>query len=80
MANTRLAEWYLEVENSGFEAFKVIAATLRDRETEIINFFDNHATNASAESFNCNNKTFRAQLRGVSDINYFLFRLQNIYA
>lgn len=80
LANTRLAKWYIEVENSGFDAFKVIAATLRDRETEIINFFDNRATNASAESFNCKIKTFRAQLRGVSDINYFLFRLQNIYA
>ena len=79
LANTRLAKWYPEVENSGFDAFKVIAATLRDRETEIINFFDNRATNASAESFNCKIKTFRAQLRGVSDINYFLFRLQNIY-
>lgn len=80
LANTRLAKWYLEVENSGFNAFKVIAATLRDRETEIINFFDNRATNAAAESFNSKIKTFRAQLRGVSDINYFLFRLKNIYA
>lgn len=80
LANTRLAKWYLDVENSGFNAFKVIAATLRDRETEIINFFDNRATNASAESFNSKIKTFRAQLRGVSDINYFLFRLKNIYA
>jgi len=25
-------------------------------------------------------KNFRAQLRGVSDVKYFLFRLQNIYA
>ena len=80
LANTRLAKWNLEVENSGFESFKVIAATLRDRETDVINFFDNRATNASAESFNCKIKAFRAQLRGVSDINYFLFRLQNIYA
>ena len=80
LANTRLAKWYLDVENSGFESFKVIAATLRDRETEIVNFFDNRATNASAESFNCKIKTFRAQLRGVSDIKYFLFRLQNIYS
>ncbi|MBO6170153.1 MAG: transposase [Bacteroidales bacterium] len=80
LANTRLAKWYVEVENSGFNAFNVITATLRDRETEIINFFDNRATNASAESFNCKIKTFRAQLRGVSDINNFLFRLQNTYA
>ena len=34
----------------------------------------------SSTHFNCKIKTFRAQLRGVSDINYFLFRLQNIYA
>ena len=77
---TRLAKWYASVENSGFDSFKVIAATFFDHETEILNFFDNRSTNASAESFNCKIKTFRAQLRGVSDINYFLFRLQNIYA
>ncbi|MDD5910511.1 MAG: transposase, partial [Bacteroidales bacterium] len=38
------------------------------------------STNASAESFNSKIKNFRAQLRGVSDVKYFLFRLQNIYA
>lgn len=80
LANTRLAKWYLDVENSGFDSFKVIAATLRDRETEIVNFFDNRVTNASAESFNCKIKTSRAQLRGVSDIKYFLYRLSKIYA
>ncbi len=80
LANTRLAKWYLEMKNSGFDVFKVIAATLRDREIEIVNFFNNRATNASAESFNCKTKTFWDQLRGVSDINYFLFRLQSIYA
>ena len=31
--------------------------------------------NAAAESFNAKIKTFRAQLRGVVDINFFLFRL-----
>ena len=80
LANTRLAKWYKEVEESGFNAFRVIANTLQDRETDIINFFDNRATNASAESFNCKIKAFRAALRGVSDVKYFLFRLQNIYA
>lgn len=77
---TRLAKWYEAVKNSGFDSFKVIAATFFDHETEILNFFDNRSTNASAESFNCKIKTFRAQLRGVSDIDYFLFRLQRIYA
>ena len=47
---------------------------------DILNFFDNRSTNASAESFNAKIKNFRAQLRGISDIKYFLFRLQIIYA
>ncbi|MBQ7253550.1 MAG: transposase, partial [Bacteroidales bacterium] len=38
------------------------------------------STNANAESFNAKVKAFRASLRGVSDINFFLFRLQKIYA
>ena len=47
---------------------------------DILNFFDNRSTNASAESFNAKIKNFRTQLRGISDIKYFLFRLQKIYA
>ena len=47
---------------------------------DIQNFFDNRSTNASDESFNAKIKNFRAQLRGISDIKYFLFRLQKIYA
>jgi len=54
--------------------------TFRDHEKEILNFFDNRSTNASAESFNAKIKNFRAQLRGVTDVKYFLLRLQNIYA
>lgn len=80
LAATRLAKWHAAVLNSDFDSFKVIAETFFDHETEILNFFDNRATNASAESFNCKIKTFRAQMRGVSDVNYFLYRLQNIYA
>ncbi|HJD74713.1 transposase, partial [Bacteroides reticulotermitis] len=37
-------------------------------------------TNAASESFNAKIKQFRAQLRGVRDINFFLFRLSKIYA
>ena len=47
---------------------------------DILNFFDNRSTNASAEAFNAKIKNFRAQLRGISDVKYFLFRLQKIYA
>ncbi|MFA9391831.1 MAG: transposase, partial [Prolixibacteraceae bacterium] len=47
---------------------------------EILNFFDNRSTNASAESFNAKLKAFRATLRGVVDIEFFLFRVAKIYA
>lgn len=80
LAATRLARWYCRVQDSGFKSFRVIAQTFFDNETEILNFFDNRSTNASAESFNSKIKNFRAQLRGVSDVKYFLFRLQKIYA
>ena len=38
------------------------------------------ATNAAAESFNAKIKAFRAALRGVTDIKFFLFRLTKLYA
>ncbi|WP_444542364.1 transposase [Echinicola pacifica] len=43
-------------------------------------FSDNRSTNASAESFNAKIKAFRAQFRGVTNIEFFLFRLSKIYA
>ncbi|MGE5393775.1 MAG: transposase, partial [Candidatus Saccharibacteria bacterium] len=46
----------------------------------ILNFFDNRSTNASAESFNAKIKAFRSGLRGVRDVNFFLYRLAKIYA
>ena len=48
--------------------------------SNILNFFNNRSTNASAESLNSKIKAFRMQLRGVSDVKYFLFRLAKIYA
>lgn len=47
---------------------------------EVLNFFVNRATNAFAESFNAKIKAFRASLRGVTDIRFFLFRLTRLYA
>jgi len=47
---------------------------------EILNYFDNRSTNASAESFNAKIKAFRMKLRGVRSKAFFLFRLTQIYA
>ncbi|MFV8369503.1 hypothetical protein ACNQGM_07995 [Flavobacterium sp. LB2R40] len=42
--------------------------------------FDNRSTNASAESFNAKIKAFRSRFRDVRNVEFFLFRLTNIYA
>jgi transposase len=80
VAYTKLAKWYNDVTNSGFKAFNTISATIYSHYPEILNFFDNRSTNASAESFNAKLKAFRATLRGVSDTCFFLFRVAKIYA
>ena len=46
----------------------------------VLNFFVNRSTNAFAESFNAKIKAFRAAVRGVVDIKFFMFRLSKIYA
>ena len=63
----------------GKDAFNTAADTIRDREDEVLNYFLNRATNASAESLNSKIKQFRAQLRGVIDVDFFLYRLSMIY-
>lgn len=80
VAYTKLAQWFNQVNDSGFKSFNTISATIYAHYAEILNFFDNRSTNASAESFNAKLKAFRATLRGVSDTNYFLYRVANIYA
>ena len=80
VAYTKLAHWYNDVTDSVFKAFNSISATIYTHYPEILNFFDNRSTNASAESFNAKIKAFRTNLRGVRDINFFLYRLSKIYA
>ena len=79
-ARLNLARWYSAVADSKFDSFKTLALTIYNRYDEVLNYFDLLSTNAGAESFNAKIKSFRAVLRGVSDINFFLFRLQKIYA
>jgi len=80
VAYTKLAKWYNDVTESEFKSFNTISATIYSHYQNILNFFDNRSTNASAESFNAKIKAFRATQRGVTDIAFFLFRLSKIYA
>jgi len=76
----RLAKWHEKVNQSGFKSFNTISRTIVNHYQTILNYFDNRSTNASAESFNAKIKAFRSQFRGVRNIEFFLFRLTNIYA
>lgn len=79
-ARLSMARWYNKVENAGFHSFNVIAATFYEHYDEILNFYNNRSSNAMAESFNAKIKLFRANLRGVADKKFFLFRIANLYA
>ncbi|MDO8951729.1 MAG: transposase [Draconibacterium sp.] len=80
VAYTKLAKWFNDVTDSEFKSFNTISATIYVHYANILNFFNNRSTNASAESFNAKIKAFRATQRGVTDIPFFLFRLSKIYA
>ena len=79
-AYTKLAHWYKDVENTGFKAFNTIENTITLNYRSILNYFINRSTNASAESFNAKIKAFRAQFRGVKNVEFFLYRLTTIFA
>ena len=72
-ARLALARRYEKIEESGFRSFNIIAATLYEHYDEVLNFFVNRSTNAYAEAFNVKKKSFRATLRGVVDLKFFLF-------
>ena len=79
-ARLGMAKWYNKVEEAGFHSFNVIASTFYEHYNGILNFYNNRSTNAAAESFNAKIKQFRAAIRGVVDVKFFLFRVAKIYA
>lgn len=79
-ARLAMARWYNKVEEARLHSFNVIAATFYEHYDEIINFYNNRSSNAIAESFNAKIKLFRANLRGVADKKFFLFRIAKLYA
>ncbi len=80
MATDRLNQWINKVKQSAINEFNTAANSINYHWDNILNFFDNRSTNAHAESFNSKIKGFRANLRGVTDVKFFLFRLEKLYA
>jgi len=72
--------WIERTQKLGIEEFNTVANTISNKLESILNFFDYRNTNANAESFNAKIKLFRANLRGVTNTAFFLYRLEKLYA
>ncbi len=72
--------WMEDTFEQKLETFYTTANTVKANFENILNFFMNRNTNVNAESFNAKIKLFRANLRGVSDTEFFLFRLHKLFA
>lgn len=78
-AKTALHTWYDKVAKCTLREVKSARDAIRTKEEEVLNYFINHSTNASAESLNSKLKGFRSQLHGVSDLPFFMYRVSRIF-
>ncbi len=79
-AKDRFINWIGKSIHMESNEFFTTAHTIYLNLDNILNFFKYRNTNANAESFNAKIKLFRANLRGVSDPTFFLFRLSKLFA
>ena len=80
VAKIAFEKWIEKINTTEMKPFYTVANTVKYNLENILNFFNNRNTNANAESFNSKIKLFRANLRGVSDTKFFLFRLHKLFA
>jgi transposase len=73
-------DWKQKVIETKIEELGTVVYSIEHHLENILNFFDSRSTNAYAESFNSKIKGFRANLRGVTDVKFFLFRLEKLFA
>ena len=79
-ATSQFMDWKQDVVESQIDEFNTAVHSIEYHFGNILNFFNNRSTNANAESFNSKIKGFRANLRGVTDVKFFLFRLEKLFA
>jgi transposase len=80
IAELKFRDWKEKVLASKIDEFNTVVNSIEHHLDGILNYFKNKNTNANAESFNSKIKGFRANLRGVIDVKFFLFRLQKLFA
>ena len=80
-AHHKFIKWIEIIRKSEVSSyFETVKKSIQNNYRQILNYFNERSTNASAESFNAKDKNFRRQFRGVRDETFFLFRLSKIYA
>ncbi len=79
-ARVELIKWLEKTKELSIKEFNTVANTIETKMETILNYFINRNTNANAESFNAKIKLFRANLRGVTDTKFFLYRLEKLFA
>lgn len=79
-ARDQFIKWKKKVIESKIEEFNICMNSLDYHLGNILNYFLHKNTNANAESFNSKIKGFRADVRGVVDVKFFLFRLEKLFA
>lgn len=78
-AKKKLHEWYKEVNACTLREVKAARDTIKGKEEYVLNYFLNRSTNAAAESLHSKIKGFRAQLHGIADIPFFMYRICTIF-
>ena len=78
-ARKALHKWYKNVGKTRIRELISVRDSIKSKEEYILNYFNNRSTNASAESFNSKIKGLRAQVHGVNDLPFFMFRCAKIF-
>ena len=68
-----------EVYDIVYKLLAIFRSKKLSREENILNYFIDRSTDASAESSNSKLKAFRAQLRGIRDLPFFIYRICKIF-
>lgn len=71
--------WFDHVKKSKSPGMKTFMRTVKEREEDLLNYYETFVTNASAESLNSGIKGFRAELHGISNLPFFFYRVCKIY-
>ncbi len=78
-AKKALRKWGKNVGRTRIREIISVRDTIMSKEEYVLNYFNNRATNASAESFNSKIKALRAQVHGVTDLPFFMYRCATIF-